>query len=90
MENGKQNHVIAEVKVNKMAYRNCDDCKGTGIIKTQRIHFGRYHYSKEYDRIITPYQSYGPFELTQCYCVGEEEYEEREQRKMKLNDNDDT
>jgi hypothetical protein len=49
----------------------CPDCKGTGLIETEHVYYGRPYYldGKQYIDIAHK----GDWSMTQCPCVGEDE-----------------
>jgi hypothetical protein len=49
----------------------CPDCNGTGLIKTETIHFGRPYWKD--GELFCDQIGLGNWSMTQCPCVGEEE-----------------
>jgi hypothetical protein len=54
-----------------MARKDCEDCKGTGLIETEGVVLGRSYYDKEVGGLVIPSQGDGKWKMTQCPCVGE-------------------
>jgi|HubBroStandDraft_1064217.scaffolds.fasta_scaffold96675_2 hypothetical protein len=56
-----------------MAWKDCEECKGTGEIEVQTIAFDRLRVDRQ-GRHYHTYREYGDWHIAQCPCVGEEEY----------------
>lgn len=48
----------------------CPDCKGTGLIETETIHFGR-PYMKDGELVFDEI-GLGNWSMTKCHCIGED------------------
>ena len=56
-----------------IAKKDCEDCKGAGLIETEGVVLGRTEYSKEEGRLVIPCYGDGNWQMTQCPCVGEDQ-----------------
>lgn len=54
-----------------MAKSDCEDCKGTGEIKTESVSISRSYMFK--GRLWVETVGKGDWKMTQCHCVGEED-----------------
>lgn len=58
-----------------MPWKDCEECKGTGLMEAKNIRFGRTFYDKESKKIkVEVWTSNGNWSQAKCACVGEEEY----------------
>lgn len=55
------------------ARKDCEECKGTGLIETEGLVWSRPYYSKEEGGIVRDFYGDGNWRETQCPCVGEDE-----------------
>lgn len=54
-----------------LANKDCEECKGTGLVETEGVILGRARYDKAAGGLVTPYYGDGNWQQTQCPCVGE-------------------
>lgn len=52
----------------------CTDCNGTGLLETEGIQFGELRWSHTDRNFGRDVYHDGYFKMTQCHCVGEEDY----------------
>jgi hypothetical protein len=56
-----------------LAKKDCEECKGTGLIETEGVVWGRSYYSKEHKQVVRDFHGDGNWRQTQCYCIGEDD-----------------
>ncbi len=57
-----------------MAYNNCVDCHGSGLIEVESVKLLRERFDHTLKKVVTPCYGVGDWHLAQCHCVGEEDY----------------
>lgn len=50
----------------------CEECNDTGMIETETIKFGRYHYSEKHKGLVQEVIHMGDWAMTVCPCKSDD------------------